>query len=406
MEQQKFTDSERKAVSTLAAVLALRLIGLFMILPVLALHADDFIGSTPFLIGMALGIYGLSQAILQVPFGAASDRWGRKPILVLGLVIFACGSMIAAESTTIYGIIIGRALQGAGAIAAVVLAFVGDLTRESQRTKAMAVVGVSIGTAFTLALILGPSLNYAAGLRGLFWLAAAMAVVGLFLVWRVVPSVDCPADRGASDRQVSALKDAVLDRNLIRLYSGTLTIHAVMTSLFLAFPIELIEASGLARTSTWKIYAPVFVLSFAVMIPLIRFGSRKEWSRAVMLCAAVLLVVAHCGLIFGSANNSLMVLVVSLWLFFVGFNVLEAIFPSTTVSAAHAGRRGMVMGIFNTCTFSGAFAGGIVAGLVYGEFGATGVFLIAGIAILLWIAFECMVSVWKPGLKPQIRQSD
>ena len=393
VEKQSFTASERQAVGSLAAVLALRLIGLFMILPVLALHADDFIGSTPFLIGMALGIYGLSQALLQVPFGAASDRWGRKPILVLGLVIFAVGSMIAAESSTIYGVIIGRALQGAGAIAAVVLAFVGDLTRESQRTKAMALIGVSIGTAFTLALILGPSLNYVAGLQGLFWLAAAMAVVGLLLVWRVVPSVPTPIETSTFDRPLSNLKSAVFDRNLIRLYTGTLTIHAVMTSLFLAFPIELIEVSGLARTSTWKVYAPVFLLSFVMMMPLIRIGSRKERSRKVMLSAAALLVFAHCGLIMGSETDSLVVLVFSLWLFFVGFNTLEAIFPSTTVSAAQSDRRGMVMGIFNTCTFSGAFAGGIIGGLIYSKFDATGVFLTAGIAILLWIAIECLVSV-------------
>ncbi len=392
MQQEGFTASERKSVTSLAAVLALRLIGLFMILPVLALHADDFRGSTPILIGLALGIYGLTQALLQVPFGAASDRWGRKPMLVLGLVIFAFGSIVAAESTTIYGVIAGRALQGSGAIAAVVLAFVGDLTRESQRTKAMAIIGVSIGTAFTLALILGPSLNYVAGLRGLFWLAALMAIVGLILVWKVVPPSSVVSKIGSTGHMFANLKTALADRKLFRLYSGTLAIHAAMTSLFLAFPIELVEVTGLARTSTWKVYAPVFILSFVMMMPLIRIGSKKERSRLVMLGAASLLVIALVGLIVGSESSSFFLLVGSLWLFFVGFNTLEAIFPSTTVSVADSSMRGMVMGVFNTCTFAGAFVGGVIGGIVYGGFGATGVFLAAGIVILLWISIECTVS--------------
>ncbi len=392
MQQERFKASERKSVVSLAAVLALRLIGLFMILPVLALHADDFRGSTPILIGIALGIYGLTQALLQVPFGAASDRWGRKPMLVLGLVIFVIGSIVAAESTTIFGVIAGRALQGSGAIAAVVLAFVGDLTRESQRTKAMAIIGVSIGTAFTLALILGPSLNYIAGLRGLFWLAALMAIVGLILVWKVVPPSSVPSKSGSTDHLYANLKNALADRKLFRLYSGTLAIHAAMTSLFLAFPIELVEVTGLARTSTWKVYAPVFILSFVMMMPLIRISSKKERSRPVMFCAALLLVIALAGLTAGSESSSFLLLVVSLWLFFVGFNTLEAIFPSTTVSAADSSMRGMVMGVFNTCTFAGAFVGGVIGGIVYGGFGATGVFLAAGIVILLWISIECIVS--------------
>ena len=365
----------------------MRLIGLFMILPVLALHASDYIGSTPVLIGIALGVYGLTQALFQVPFGAASDRWGRKPILVLGLVIFVIGSVIAAESSTIYGVIIGRALQGGGAIAAVVLAFVGDMTRISQRTKAMAVVGVSIGTAFTLALILGPSLNYAAGLRGLFWLAAAMAIIGLILVWKVVPSEEAVVYRNTFELSLDNLKAAAFDRSLVRLYLGTLAIHVSMTSLFLVYPIELIEASGLARTSTWKVYAPVFLMSFLVMIPLIRITSRSERSKIGMIFAALLLFVANCGLMVGSIGDGLLLLILSLWLFFVGFNFLEAMFPSATVSAAPIEMRGMVMGVFNTCTFSGAFIGGLIGGLIYGKYEATGVFLFAGIVILLWIAF-------------------
>lgn len=369
----------------------MRLIGLFMILPVLALHADDFHGSTPILIGMALGIYGLTQALLQVPFGAASDRWGRKPMLVLGLVIFAIGSMVAAESTTIFGVIAGRFLQGGGAIAAVVLACVGDLTRESQRTKAMAVIGVSIGTAFTLALILGPSLNYIAGLRGLFWLAAAMAAVGLILVWKVVPPLPVQVASAPTGRLFSNLKSALTNRKLVGLYFGTLAIHVAVTSLFLAFPIELVEATGLARTSTWKVYAPVFILSFVMMVPLIRIGSGKGRSRPVMLCAALLLVIALAGVTLGSRSGDFVLLAVGLWLFFVGFNTLEAIFPSTTVSAADSGMRGTVMGVFNTCTFTGAFVGGVVGGFAYDWFGATGVFCAAGIVILLWISIEFIV---------------
>ena len=362
------------------------MVGLFLILPVLALHAPELTNATPFLIGVALGVYGLTQALLQVPFGAASDRWGRKPIITLGLIIFAIGSIIAAESNSIYGIIAGRALQGGGAIAAVVLAFIGDLTRENQRTKAMAIMGVTIGFAFTLSLMLGPLLDNWAGIRGLFWIACAMAVAGLLLVWLVVPREESIISHGSSSGSVSGFRQIIANRDLFRLYAGTLTIHAVLTSLFLAFPTKLVEVSEFTRSDIWKVFVPVLLLSFLAMIPFIRMSSRKNRSHVMMITAALMLLAAQCSLFAGAASQSVGFLIFGLWLFFVGFNTLEAIFPSTTIGGAPHSMRGAAMGVFNTCTFSGAFIGGVLGGIVYDSYGSSGVFVFSGIAILLWIA--------------------
>ena len=386
MSENGFTKFEKKSVSALSAVLALRMVGLFLILPVLALHATELTNATPFLIGVALGVYGLTQALLQVPFGAASDRWGRKPVITLGLIIFAIGSIIAAESNSIYGIIAGRALQGGGAIAAVVLAFVGDLTRENQRTKAMAIMGVTIGFAFTISLMLGPLLDNWAGIRGLFWIACAMAVAGLLLVWLVVPREESFISHGSSSGSVSGFRQIIANKDLLRLYAGTLTIHTVLTSLFLAFPTKLVEVSEFTRSDTWKVFVPVLLLSFLAMIPFIRMSSRKNRSHVMMITAALMLLAAQFSLFAGAGSQSVGFLIFGLWLFFVGFNILEAIFPSTTIGSAPHNMRGAAMGVFNTCTFSGAFIGGVLGGIVYGSYGSSGVFVFSGIAILLWIA--------------------
>ena len=364
----------------------MRMIGLFMILPVLALYTHEFDGGTTYLIGIALGIYGLTQAIFQIPFGAASDRWGRKPLIVLGLIIFAVGSIIAAESTSIFGLILGRAMQGAGTISAVILAMVGDLVRESQRPKSMAIVGVSIGSAFTLSLMIGPLLDRWVGISGLFWFAAALAAIGIGLVLTAVPNKET-VQINTIDRSVNPDKRVkLLDHQLIIFFSGTLVLHMMMTALFLAFPILFTEVSGFTRTDMWKVFVPVVLASFLVMAPLIRYSSRTNRSRYVVVWAGVVLVVAQSILYFSSSGESMVLLIVGLWLFFVGFNTLEALFPSTTVSLAPETMRGTVMGIFNACTFVGAFLGGVFGGLIYTRYESTGVFLFSGIVILIWLA--------------------
>lgn len=391
MSEHKLTTFELKSVAALSSVLVLRMLGLFMILPVFALHAGEFSHSTPFLIGVALGIYGLTQALFQVPFGAASDRWGRKPLMLLGLLIFAAGSVIAAESSSIYGVIVGRALQGAGTIAAVVLAMVGDLIRESQRPKSMAIVGASIGSAFTLSLMLGPVLDHWLGIQGLFWLAFGLAVAGMMLVLIAVPGTDkvSSINLNESSERVSAFS-VIFDRRLLLLYSGTLSIHAVMTALFLAFPVKFIEVSGFNRNDMWEVFVPVLLASFLVMFGFIRYSTRKKRTRGLMLLAGLILLAAEIVLSTGSAGGSMISLVFGLWLFFVGFNTLEALLPSITVSEAPEGARGTVMGAFSACTFIGAFLGGIIAGAIYTRYESTGVFLFSGIVILIWIAIAAV----------------
>lgn len=378
-----FTNFERKAISALSAIVGLRMVGLFLILPVLALHAHQLPGATPLLIGVSLGIYGLTQALLQLPYGLASDRWGRKSIISLGLIVFAIGSAIAATSDSIFGIILGRALQGGGAIAAAVLAFVGDLTRETQRNKAMAVVGVSIGSAFTLSLMLGPLLDRWIGVQGIFWVSFTLAILGLMLLWYVVPEQSKPKDAPVHEIEQGEIRAVLSDRNLIRLCLGSFSIHAVMTALFVALPPLLVESAGFDRAELWQIYVPILFLSFIGMVPLVRFSSRKNRSYMTMLIASAVLLAGHCGLLAGTQVTGILLL--GLWLFFVGFNTLEALLPSITMKTAPQKMRGAAMGAFSTCTFAGAFVGGVVGGAVYGPFNSTGVFVFAGLVVVLWI---------------------
>lgn len=386
MSENRLTKFELKSVSTLSSVLVMRMVGLFMILPVLALYTDELTGATPYLIGLALGIYGLTQAIFQVPFGTASDRWGRKPLIMLGLIVFAIGSVIAAESSSIFGVILGRALQGAGTISAVILAMIADLVRESQRPKSMAIVGVSIGSAFVLALMLGPVLDQLVGIRGVFWISFCLAGVGMLVVWTAVPAKLEKAEEDGVEPKPAGEKRAIFGRQLLMFYTGTLSIHAAMTALFLAFPLLIIEISQLTRTDMWKVYIPVILASLLLMVPFVRYSSHRNRTIEIVLLNGIILVIAHGVLYFGSAGGSVMMLIVGIWLFFVGFNTLEALLPSITVTQALGHMRGTVMGVFNSCTFIGAFLGGVIGGLVYTRYDASGVFLFSGIVILIWIA--------------------
>ncbi len=380
--QHAFTAVERRTVSSLAAVVGLRMVGLFLIVPVLALHAFEFADATPLMIGVALGIYGLTQAALQIPFGFASDKWGRKPVIGIGIVIFAVGCVIAATADTLAGIVLGRAVQGAGAIAAAVFALVGDLTRDSQRNKAMAVMGVSIGSAFTLSLILAPILDSKFGLGGLFWIAFALAGAGLLLLVFVVPD---PPRNSAASAEPWNLRSVIFDLNLIRLFSGSFSLHAALTALFVAFPLALVESVQIEHSHIWKYYVPIFILSFVGMVPLIRVSARGSRSLAVMIIAALILAAGSVSMIFGIQSSIL--LLFGFWLFFVGFNTLEALLPSATIRIAPERLRGTAMGAFNTCTFSGAFVGGIAGGLLYGLFGAQGVFAFCALTVALWSLF-------------------
>ena len=385
MSPTGFSRLELRAVSSLAAVVGTRMVGLFLILPVLAIHAHELEGATPFTIGLALGIYGLTQAIFQIPFGFASDIWNRKIIIAIGLVIFGLGSLIAAYSESITGVVIGRALQGSGAIAAAVFALVGDFTRDSQRNKAMAVVGVSIGTAFTLSLMLGPVLDLWIGIQGLFLVACATALVGLLLLAFAVPPAYQANKRTAGRIRSTHVRATVFNWNLLKLNMGTFTLHAAMTALFVALPPTLVTVAGFEPVDLWLAYVPVLLISFLVMVPLIRFSARPTRTHLTMVIAALIVMLGEVVLLAGTFTSYLLLL--GLLLYFIGFNVLEALLPSVTIKIASHEARGTALGVFNTYTFIGAFTGGAVGGFLFGYFGAPGVFSFCAILIFLWTIF-------------------
>jgi len=369
------TATEQRATFALASIYAMRMLGLFLILPVFALYAEHLGGATPLLVGLAIGAYGLTQALLQIPFGMLSDRIGRKPVIVFGLALFAAGSVLAAVATDIWLVILGRALQGSGAIAAAVMALLADLTRESQRTKAMALIGMTIGLSFTVALMAGPLLNELWGVPGIFWLVAALALAGIGIVLSQHPA---PRHRGR--RRRARCRPA----QLLRLDFGIFALHMVLTSLFLAVPLELRDEAGLATVAHWQVYLPAMLLAVATMVPFIVLAERYGRMKGVFLGAVVVLGVAQLGL-YAQAPT---VWGIGFWVyaFFVGFNLLEATLPSLVSKVAPARAKGTAMGVYSTSQFAGAFVGGLGGGLAHQHFGVEGVFLFGAGVCLLWIA--------------------
>jgi len=381
-ESNAMTPSERRATRGLAAVYGVRMLGLFLILPVFALFAEDLPGSTPMLAGLAIGIYGLTQAILQIPFGLLSDRLGRKPVILAGLVLFAAGSVLAALGTDIWQVILGRALQGSGAVAAAVMALAADLTRESQRTKAMASIGMTIGGAFMLALIAGPLLDAWIGVPGIFWLTAVLAVVAMALIAFVVPKpVGSSIHRDAE--AVPALFGRVLrNSELLRLNFGIFSLHLLLTALFLAVPHAL-EAAGLPLDQHSWLYLGVMALSIATMVPFIIQAERHGRMKPIFIGAVAVLIAAQ--LVMYLLLDGFWGLAVGLWLFFSAFNLLEASLPSLVSKIAPAASKGTAMGVYSTSQFSGAFVGGVLGGWAYETYGIDGVFLLGSVIAGLWL---------------------
>lgn len=372
---------ERRAVVVLAGVYALRILGLFLIMPVFALYAADLKGSTPFLIGLALGAYGLTQVLLQIPFGFASDRLGRKPVIVAGLLVFALGSVIAASSESMTGIVIGRAIQGAGAIPAVLMALVADLTREEQRAKAMAAIGITIGAAFVSSMVLSPLLDRWVGVPGIFWLIALFALIAVALVTLAVPTPVRPRGDGTT---LAQFLQALRDPQLLSLNSGIFFLHLLLTALFVTLPLILVQA-GLPAAEHWSVYLAVMLVAVATMVPAIIWTSRRRKMRLGLIGAVVVLLLAQVALAAG--QHSLAVLVVALWLFFAGFNYLEASLPSLVSRLAPIESRGATMGVYSSLQFLGAFLGGALGGWAFQGYGATGVFVLSIGILLLWLGF-------------------
>lgn len=375
------TRTELRASGSLASIFALRMLGLFLVLPVFALEARKYPGGDdPVLIGLAMGIYGLTQGLLQIPFGMASDRLGRKRVIIFGLLVFALGSLVAGGADTLMGVLAGRALQGAGAVSAAVTALLADLTRDSVRTKAMALVGASIGLMFALSLVVSPVIAAHIGLSGLFVLTAVLALLGTaVVVWGV------PAEPVAhKDAARGGLRQVLSSPALLRLNIGVFVLHAVQLAMWVAIPAFLVQA-GLGKDDHWQIYLPAVLGSFVLMggvFPL----ERRGYLRAVFLSAIALIALVQVALLWVSSGApSIACLAWLLFAFFCGFNVLEATQPSLVSRIAPASSRGAAMGVYNTLQSLGFFAGGVMGGQLVKSYGTQGLFLTCAALMVLWL---------------------
>ncbi|CAA6824154.1 MAG: Putative transport protein [uncultured Thiotrichaceae bacterium] len=375
---------EKRTAFSLATVYAFRMLGLFMILPVLPLYTDSLQDVTPFLIGVAIGVYGLTQAAFQIPLGLLSDKIGRKPVIIGGLAVFAIGGAIAAlANDNIYLIILGRAIQGMGAIAAATMALAADLTREENRAKVMAFIGMSIGLAFMLAMILGPLINSWTGISGIFWVTSMMALCGIILIRYTVPTPATSFSHRDAGIISGYLKPALTNPSLLRIDLGVFLLHAIMTANFTVIPIILRDHLGFEVINHWKVYLPVFVVSFVLSVPLIILAEKYRKIKSVLLISICLLIAAQ--ILLASQFTMLEPMLLGFLLFFVGFNFLEAVLPSLVAKYSTVDTKGTAMGVFSTSQFSGIFVGGVLAGTISMVWGISGVLILGGILASLWL---------------------
>uniref|UniRef100_Q47IU2 Major facilitator superfamily MFS_1 n=1 Tax=Dechloromonas aromatica (strain RCB) TaxID=159087 RepID=Q47IU2_DECAR len=375
----RMSPEERRAGASLASIFALRMLGLFLILPVFSVYAKTLPGGDNLaLVGFALGAYGLTQAFFQIPYGIASDIFGRKLVIVVGLLIFALGSFVAAWAPDMNWIIVGRVLQGAGAISAAVTALAADLTREEHRTKVMAMIGSSIGLVFALSLVGAPILYGWIGMSGLFIMTGVLALSAIVLLIKAVPPA--PAPQG---HEKLPLRRVIFDPDLLRLNLGIFTLHMVQMAMFVVLPHALVNHGGLEAASHWKVYLPAVLVSFAIMVPAIIAAERKDKMRPIFIAAVGLLVVVQAGLFV--LHESLWALALWLLLFFVAFNVLEATLPSLVSRTAPPAAKGAALGVYNTTQAIGLFIGGAAGGYIAQHFGDNAVFAACTGLVLIWL---------------------
>lgn len=380
------TSSEKRATWSLAGIYALRMLGLFMILPVLSLFAEQLEGSTPALIGLAMSIYGLPQVLLQVPFGLLSDRFGRKKMIIIGLMLFFIGSVIAALSTTIYGVLVGRAFQGAGAVSAVIMALVADLTQEVHRTKAMAIIGVSIGASFGAGIVLGPIISQFGGVQAVFASTAVLTLLAMLAIIFIVPNPKQSKLHRDAEVVPSEMLHVLKNPELLRLNYGIFTLHMILMAIFVVVP-SLMRKAGLTAGNEWMVYLPVFSISMVFAVPFVILAEKKRKMKQVFLGAISVLMLAELGL--SATYQDLVGIVGFLWLFFCGFNLLEATLPSLVSKTAPGDLKGTAMGAYSSSQFMGLFMGGVVGGWFNGQFGVTAVFLFCSAAAFSWLVLAC-----------------
>jgi MFS family permease len=381
---------EFRATTSLAAVFSVRLLGLFMIYPVFAAYAQGLDGATPYLIGEALGNYGLSQGLLQIPFGLMSDKVGRKTMIVFGLLLFALGSAVAAMSETIGGVIVGRILQGAGAVGAVILALTADLTREESRTQAMAIIGLTIGLSFLVALIAGPIAASLISVEGIFWLMVALAFVGIAITLFAVPTPQQVFLHRDAETVPLMIGSVLKNPELLRLDFGIFALHAMLTANFLAVPSLLHSSVGLTSHNQWIIYLPVLAVSVGVMVPAIIVAEKHRRMKGVFVSAVGALAISQLLLIVGAQN--VYVLIAALIIFFAGFIIMEASLPSLIAKTAPPDVKGTAMGIYSSLQFFGIFVGGVAGGWASQTSGSATVFLLTTALALLWLAIAATMA--------------
>ena len=380
---------EKRAILGVGGIFALRMIGLFMIVPVFSVYGNDYAHATPFLIGLAVGVYGLGQAVFQIPMSLAADKFPRKPIIMLGLVLFAIGGIIAANATDIYEVIIGRALAGSGAVSAVLMALLADVTREEMRTKAMATMGLTIATSIMLAFAFGPLLVGSLGISGLFWLTAGFAILAMVLLW-VVPSPMRVLKHNLDSKSIGQQLSAVLKiGDLNRLHIGIFALHLTMTAIFVILPHQLSEVMGLSVRQQGMVYLPLLFIGFAIAIPFIIIAEQKRKMRQVFLAAIGLMTGSLVILALGSSWG--IGIILGLLLYFMGFNLLEATIPSWISKRAPVANKATAMGLNSSSQFFGAFVGGAMGGLLLNQpnllaWGILAVIMAASLLLIIPIA--------------------
>jgi len=398
-DSNPMTSTERRATISLAGIFGLRMLGMFLILPVFALYAKTLPGGEDHtLIGLALGMYGLTQAILMIPFGMASDRFGRKPVIIIGLVIFALGSFFAASATDLWGVLLGRALQGAGAISAAVTALLADLTREEKRTQAMAMIGSTIGLAFAFSLAAGPAFYHWIGVPGMFAMTGALALLATLVVQFITPNPGATAFHSDAEANPARLKDVLRQVELLRLNWGIFALHAAQMAMFIVVPFALVDG-GLDAQHHWQVYLPVLLASLVLLVPVIIYGEKRGELKKVFVTAIALMFVAQVGLAF--SMHLFWGVVAALFAYFVAFNILEASLPSLVSKIAPPEAKGTAMGVYNTSQALGMFFGGFAGGWLAQHQGFASVFAFCAGLMAIWLLLAARM-VPPPRVKTQM----